>query len=136
MIFYGVLWCSIMFYHVLSCSIMFYHVLSCSIMTFDVLGCSRMFYDVISCSMMLYDVLWCSYVLRAFLVSFCRSLPPEFLIHAKHKVHDSKYFTHLKTCFWHICIQNMKKKKTEILHHILIASHLLFMFYLSLSCRS
>ena len=32
--------------------------------------------------MMFYDVLWCSmifYVLRAFLVSFCRSVPPEFL---------------------------------------------------------
>ena len=31
---------------------------------------------------MFYDVLWCSmmfYVLRAFLVSFCRSVPPEFL---------------------------------------------------------
>ena len=28
------------------------------------------------------------------------------------------------------------KKQTEILHHILIASHLLFMFYLSLSCKT
>ena len=40
-----------------------------------------MFHDVLWCSMMFYDVLWCFmmfYVLRAFLVSFCRSVPPEF----------------------------------------------------------
>ena len=51
-------------------------------MFYDVLWCSMMFYDVIWCSMMFYDVFWCFmmfYVLRAFLVSFCGSLPLEFL---------------------------------------------------------
>ena len=61
---------------------MFYDILWCSMMFYDVLWCSMMFYGVLWCSMMFYDVLWCSmmfYVLRAFLVSFCRSVPPEFL---------------------------------------------------------
>ena len=62
---------------------MFYDVLRCSTMFCDVLWCFMMFYDVLWCSMMFYDVLWCSKmfydVLRAFLVSFCLSVPPEFL---------------------------------------------------------
>ena len=53
----------------------------CSMMFDDVLWCSLMFHDVLWCSMMFYDVLWCSMmfdVLRAFLVSFCWSVLPEF----------------------------------------------------------
>ena len=41
-----------------------------------------MFFEALWCSLMFYDVLWCSmifYILKAFLVSFCRSVPPEFL---------------------------------------------------------
>ena len=48
----------------------------------DFLWCYMMFYDVLWCSMIFYDALWCSmmiYVFRSFLVSFCRSVPPEFL---------------------------------------------------------
>ena len=51
-------------------------------MFYEVLWCSMMFFDVLRCSQMFYDVLWYSMmysVLRAFLVSFCRSVPPEFL---------------------------------------------------------
>ena len=77
MMFYDVLWffMMMMFYDVLWCSMVFYGVLWCSKMLYDVLWCSVTFYDF-------YDVLWCSkmfYVLRAFLVSFCQSVPPEFL---------------------------------------------------------
>ena len=71
-----------MFYYVLWCSRVFFDVLWCSLMFYDVLWCSMIFYDVLWCSKMFYDVLWCSmmfYVLRAFLVSLCRSVPPEFL---------------------------------------------------------
>ena len=82
MMFSDVLWCSMMFYDVLWCSMVFYDVLWCSIMLYDVLWCYMMFYDVLWCSMMFFDVLWCSmmfYVLRAFLISFCRKVHPEFL---------------------------------------------------------
>ena len=81
MMFYDVLWCSMMFYDALWCSMMFYDFLKCSMMFHDVLWCSTMFYDVLWCSMMFYDVLWCSmmfFVLRAFLVSLCQSVPPDF----------------------------------------------------------
>ena len=45
---------------------------------YDFLWCSMMFYDVLWCSMVFYDDLWCS-MIRTFLVSFCRSVPTEFL---------------------------------------------------------
>ena len=80
--FYDVLWCSLMFFDVLWCSMMFYDILWCSMMFYDVLWWSMIFYGVLWCSMMFYDVLWCSMVfydvLRAFLVSSCQSVPPEF----------------------------------------------------------
>ena len=66
------------YYDVLLCSMMFYDVLWCSRMFYDVLWCSIMFYEVLRCFMIFYDVIW-SYVLRAFLVSFCRSVSPESL---------------------------------------------------------
>ena len=56
-----------------------YYWPSATLSDFDVLCYSMMFYNV---SMVFYDVLWCStmfYVLRAFLVSFCWSVPSEFV---------------------------------------------------------
>ena len=70
MMLYDALWSSMMFYDVLWCSLMFCDILWCS-------WCSMMFYDVF---LMFFDVLWCSMSKEHFgLVSFCRSVPPEFL---------------------------------------------------------
>ena len=48
-------------------------------MFYDVLWCSMMFCDVLWCFWCSMFVLWCFYVIRAFSVYFCWSVPPEFL---------------------------------------------------------
>ena len=155
MMFYDVLWCSMMFYDVLYCSLMFYDVpwwsmmfngvLWCSLMFYDVLWCSMMFYDilwfsmifygVLWWSMMFYDVLWCSmvfYVLRAFLVSFCRGVPPEFLrsfFNFLTFMHDKQFLLHLKR-LWTI---NLKVKNfvwNNFLATGLIRISFLWLFYI------
>lgn len=60
----------------------FWHVLWCSMIFYDVLWCYMMFYDDLWYSMRFYDVLVdfkMFYVLRAFLVFSCQSVPKEFL---------------------------------------------------------
>ena len=99
--FYDVLWCSMMFSDVLWCSMMSFDAIWCAMMFYDTLWYSMVFNGVLWCSMMLYYVLWCSmlfYVLRAFLVSFWRSVPPEFL-RSFFSQHYSQIFYIF--CLWH-----------------------------------